>query len=187
MEQKYLDKMMADGRIRGYKDMAGGKTALSPTQRNKVQQKDPGHKIALKSLLRTFCFAYDMVLLEEQRFHLWRKWRIDWVITGQGRAVGIEYEGLGFKKTGHTTSEGYTGNCAKYNAAAVQGIHILRYTHLNYEEAVVDLKDFFITKYGVKSTDGRGSAVVRSGGEYRRSEPNFPGIEEECGHCNGIC
>lgn len=84
-----------------------------------------------------------MVLLEEQRFHLWRKWRIDWIITGQGQAVGIEYEGLGFKKTDHTTSQGYTGNCTKYNAAAVQGIHILRYTHLNYEEVVQDLKDFF--------------------------------------------
>lgn len=86
-----------------------------------------------------------MVLLAEQRFHLWRKWRLDFVITGRGRAVAIEYEGLGYKKTGHTSSEGYTDNCTKYNAAAAAGLPILRYTYLNYEESVVDLKNIFLT------------------------------------------
>jgi hypothetical protein len=56
----------------------------------------------------------------------------------------LEYEGLnlknGAKKSGHTTPQGYTNNCEKYNLAAIMGYRVLRYTALNYKDFEADLK-----------------------------------------------
>ena len=66
--------------------------------------------------------------VKEHKFHDSRKWRFDYAIPGN--KIGIEIEGgtWGIKKSRHTTGAGYEGDCYKYNAAAVLGWRLLRYT-----------------------------------------------------------
>lgn len=65
----------------------------------------------------------------EYCFHNTRKWRFDvWIPELK---LGVEYEGVFSDKSRHTTVSGYTGDCDKYNAAAVMGIRVLRYTSKN--------------------------------------------------------
>ena len=75
--------------------------------------------------------------VEEYRFCK-RRWRFD--IACKGLMFAVEYEGLTFDKSGHTTNEGFTGNCEKYNRAALMGWKVLRYTFLNYKDFENDLK-----------------------------------------------
>ena len=73
-------------------------------------------------------------------FHPVRKWRFDWAIPDI--KVAIEYEGLMSEKSGHTTPTGYTSDCEKYNAAALLGWTVLRYTALNYGNLGRDLTEY---------------------------------------------
>jgi hypothetical protein len=79
----------------------------------------------------------EVEFIEEHRF-CERLWRFD--IACKELMIAIEYEGLSFDKTGHTTSEGFTKNCEKYNMATVLGWRLLRYTFLNYKDFEKDLK-----------------------------------------------
>lgn len=75
-------------------------------------------------ILKSLGVAYE----REYRFDPKRRWRIDFYIP-EGE-IGIEIEGgiwLG-GRGGHTSGKGYNNNCEKYNAAAIRGITILRYT-----------------------------------------------------------
>jgi hypothetical protein len=136
-----------------------GKTAAAEQwlaqQGDKMKQSRPKmteEKMALHWALKALCQKYGRPLFEEQRFHETRMWRFDYLIPGckgfrgSPTAVAIEYEGLlgGKQKTGHTESKRYTGNCDKYNAAALAGIVVLRYTHINWGQAVADLEMFFL-------------------------------------------
>lgn len=87
-----------------------------------------------------WCHRRGIQLMGEYRFHEKRKWRFDWVI--EARMIAIEYEGLAFKKTAHTTSKGYTGNTDKYNTAAILGYTVFRITYLNYGTIIKTLDDF---------------------------------------------
>lgn len=87
--------------------------------------------------LQAWCGANGLTLEHEFRFYENRKWRADWCI--KELKVLIEYEGLGFKKTGHTTSEGFTANTEKYNQATAMGYRLFRYTYLNYKSIINDL------------------------------------------------
>jgi len=86
----------------------------------------------------------DLTLEKEYRFNPARRWRSDFALFGEhnGKEVKIlvEYEGLGFHKTGHTDSEGYTKNCAKYNDAQARGWIVLRFTYQNYEDLSAELR-----------------------------------------------
>lgn len=87
--------------------------------------------------LLTWCQARGIVLHEEYNFNPLRRWRADWCIPDL--KILIEYEGLSARKTGHTTSVGYTGNTEKYNSAAALGWKVLRFTYLNYEDLITEL------------------------------------------------
>lgn len=76
--------------------------------------------------------------VEEHRFHPTRKWRFDFAIVE--KKIAVEYEGLMSDKSGHTTITGYSGDCEKYNAAAVLGWKVLRYTAKNFKQVVEDLE-----------------------------------------------
>lgn len=76
--------------------------------------------------------------IEEHQFHHTRKFRFDWCIPQL--MIAIEYEGLMSEKSGHTTINGYTKDCEKYNLAQIGGWKVLRYTALNYKNLERDLK-----------------------------------------------
>ena len=64
----------------------------------------------------------------EIRFHPTRQWRFDFGI--KKLRIGIECEGLTNPKmkSRHTTNSGYRADCVKYNAAALEGWYVLRFT-----------------------------------------------------------
>ena len=64
----------------------------------------------------------------EYEFHPTRKWRFDF--AWPDHMLAVECEGLTAPstKSRHTTNEGYSKDLEKYNAAALAGWTVLRYT-----------------------------------------------------------
>lgn len=77
--------------------------------------------------------------VEELQFHESRKFRFDWAIPSL--KIAIEYEGLFSEKSRHTTIDGFSTDCEKYNLAIINGWKILRYTAINYKNLETDLKN----------------------------------------------
>jgi very-short-patch-repair endonuclease len=75
---------------------------------------------------------------QEYRFHPVRKFRMDFALVD--RKVCIEYEGISGRSR-HTSITGYSRDCEKYNLATVMGWKILRYTMLNKQNVIEDLKE----------------------------------------------
>lgn len=87
--------------------------------------------------LLAWCQERGIVLHEEYNFNPLRRWRADWCIPE--KKILVEYEGLSAKKTGHTTSTGFTANTEKYNSAQALGWKVLRFTYLNYLDLLTEL------------------------------------------------
>ena len=68
----------------------------------------------------------------EYRFHPTRRWRFDFAWRVEG--VAVEIEGGTYVHGRHTRGEGFAQDCEKYNAAAILGWKVLRFT----EEEVND-------------------------------------------------
>jgi len=68
----------------------------------------------------------DQSACSEFRFHGERKWRADFAIPS--RMILIEIEGGIWSGGRHTRGGGFAGDMEKYNAAAVLGYRLLRYT-----------------------------------------------------------
>ena len=88
-------------------------------------------------------FLYEKLIDDyetEYKFHPKRKFRFDWAIPSI--KVAIEYEGIVSDKSRHTSLQGYTNDCNKYNLAISMGWRVLRYTALNYSNLNEDLKNF---------------------------------------------
>jgi hypothetical protein len=87
---------------------------------------------------------HDLILIQEYRFNQDRKWRADWALMGEKGErkirIPVEYEGLGWGKTHHTDSKGYSKDTEKYTSAAILGWVVLRYTYLNYQNLSKDLE-----------------------------------------------
>lgn len=62
----------------------------------------------------------------EYRFHPSRKWRFDFAHPES--RLAIELEGGTWGKGRHTTGKGYAADCEKYNAAAMAGWRVIRFT-----------------------------------------------------------
>ncbi|MBJ9984455.1 DUF559 domain-containing protein [Acinetobacter sp. S40] len=63
---------------------------------------------------------------QEYKFHPERNWRADFLITGTN--ILIEVEGGIWSGGRHTRAKGYLGDMEKYNAAAVLGFKVLRFS-----------------------------------------------------------
>ncbi|EPM5418076.1 hypothetical protein ACTM2X_002941 [Vibrio parahaemolyticus] len=63
---------------------------------------------------------------KEYRFHETRRWRFDFAYPEQQLAV--EVEGGTWAGGRHTRGSGYEKDCEKYNAAALRGWSVLRFT-----------------------------------------------------------
>lgn len=79
-----------------------------------------------------------LTIVAEHKFLENRRFRFDWAIPDL--KIGIEYEGLFSGKSRHTTPKGFTGDCEKYNLAAMNGWKVLRYTALNYGQISKDIE-----------------------------------------------
>ena len=62
----------------------------------------------------------------EYRFHPTRRWRFDFAWRVEG--VAVEIEGGTYVHGRHTRGEGFARDCEKYNAAAILGWKVLRFT-----------------------------------------------------------
>ncbi len=62
----------------------------------------------------------------EYRFHGKRKWRFDFALPEQ--KIAIEVEGGIWQNGRHNRAAGYTKDCEKYNAAALAGWRVFRFT-----------------------------------------------------------
>lgn len=70
--------------------------------------------------------AYKLSPLREYEFHATRKWKFDFAFPEA--KLAIEVEGGTKGKSRHTKHKGFSADCEKYNAAAMQGWMVLRYT-----------------------------------------------------------
>jgi hypothetical protein len=76
--------------------------------------------------------------IPEYKFHPLRKWRADycWPI----HKVIVEIEGGAWSQGRHTRGAGFIADMAKYNAAALLGYAVLRYTPQQLGDAMRDLR-----------------------------------------------
>ncbi len=65
---------------------------------------------------------------QEWIFHPSRKWRFDFAFPHLQPPLAIECEGGTWAKSRHTTGKGFEGDLEKYNAAALLGWRVLRFT-----------------------------------------------------------
>ncbi|WP_151833584.1 DUF559 domain-containing protein [Acinetobacter ursingii] len=63
---------------------------------------------------------------QEYKFHPERKWRADFLITGT--KILVEVEGGIWSGGRHTRGKGFIADMEKYNAAAVMGFKVLRFS-----------------------------------------------------------
>ena len=64
--------------------------------------------------------------VREHRFAPPRRWRFDFALIAE--RIAIEVEGGTWSQGRHNRPQGYQADCEKYNAAAVMGWRVLRFT-----------------------------------------------------------
>lgn len=91
--------------------------------RVKPQQQEPseGESILMRDL-RALGIGFE----HEYKFHPIRKWRADFLISNT--KILIEVEGGIWSQGRHTRGTGYIGDMEKYNAAAILGFQVLRFS-----------------------------------------------------------
>jgi len=78
----------------------------------------------------------------EFRFHPTRKWRSDFAFPD--KMLLVEFEGGVYTQGRHTRGAGFEGDCEKYNAAALLGYVVMRFTakHVKGGTAIVTIEQF---------------------------------------------
>lgn len=129
LTEAQLNKLQADGKIRGWKD-------TSPKPKEKKPDKVPMPVKIPEGLLYIMrqLEAQKIPYVTEHRFHPVRRFRFDIAIPS--KMIAIEYEGLVStgRKGGHQTKAHYTKDCEKYNEAQKLGWRVYRYTAYNYKD-----------------------------------------------------
>ena len=70
----------------------------------------------------------------EFKFSPMRRWRSDFAFPKQ--KLLVEYEGWIWVKGRHTRGSGFEKDCEKYNAAALMGYKVLRFTNKHVQSGV---------------------------------------------------
>lgn len=85
----------------------------------------------------------------EYKFHPERKWMFDfaWV----KRKLAVEIEGGSWAQGRHTRGSGFAADCEKYNAAALLGWRVLRFTGEQIESGYA--LDTTLEAMGIKKPD----------------------------------
>lgn len=78
--------------------------------------------------------------VQEYRFHPARRWRFDF--AWPDRKIAVEVEGGTWSGGRHTRGSGFEADCDKYNAAALDGWTVFRFTakHIDSGEAVLIIR-----------------------------------------------
>ena len=84
----------------------------------------------------------------EYRFDPIRRWRFDWAMPSIKLAV--ELEGGTWANGRHVRGKGYENDCRKYNAAALQGWRVLRFTSEMVDDGTLEET----VKQAVKGKEG---------------------------------
>lgn len=139
-DRKHLDKLKESGKIRGFK-FTTEKYVVPPTGGRKVakhfSRKSKGLDFISWNLLY-WCNEKLLILEEEYKFDPSRNWRFDFAIPSI--KVAIEFEGGIFTPgTSHNSPRTMTKDANKYNAAALLGWKVLRFTAINYKELITEL------------------------------------------------
>lgn len=88
-----------------------------------------------EALLENHLNALKIPFTKEFRFHPDRKWQADFRIDDM--PILVEVEGGVFSNGRHTRGEGYTKDCEKYSAAAVNGWFVIRGTTAQIKAGLV--------------------------------------------------
>jgi hypothetical protein len=131
-----------------------GRLSIGKTKSSQSKEKDN-----FVLILKSFAEKAKLILTPEYRFTMQRQFRADWCVSNGTKTCLLEYEGINgeIKKiggvfyqrmSGHTSVDGYTENCEKYNLAQMLGYPVFRYTKMNYTQVEQDLKNFFTDNYG---------------------------------------
>jgi hypothetical protein len=89
-----------------------------------IQLPQTGPKHSFFPMLCEACLG--KLPVAEHKFHPTRKWRFDFAFVPE--KVALEVEGGVWTGGRHTRGAGFSGDMAKYNAAAILGWRILRVT-----------------------------------------------------------
>jgi very-short-patch-repair endonuclease len=100
---------------------------------NKTEARKQIDREQRESLKREFLTRWRQLngpeLQEEFKFHAERGFKFDFAYTQNGLKVAIELEGgTWLNKGGHTTGQGYTKDCTKYNLANLDNWRLFRFT-----------------------------------------------------------
>ena len=76
--------------------------------------------------------------VREYKFSESRRWKFDF--AWPERMIAVEIEGGIWSAGRHTRGIGFVLDCQKYNAAAIAGWRVLRYTTSNLDDLITDLK-----------------------------------------------
>lgn len=101
---------------------------LFPVKRTKRRSAKQGTRQPSEgeNVLATHLRACRISFEQEYKFHAKRKWRADFWITGT--KILVEVEGGIWSGGRHTRGKGYIGDMEKYNAAAMMGFTVLRFS-----------------------------------------------------------
>lgn len=142
MKRKDLERLLTEGKIKGYVDVSDRSVTCVDKSKKYKHIKLPSAESKELTWLRWqlwyWCGNKNYTLLTEYKFHGERKWRFDFAI--KELKVAVEYEGLMSEKSRHLTKTGYTGDTEKYTQAAMLGWKVLRYTAINYKNIIGDLE-----------------------------------------------
>lgn len=138
--QADIDKLIATGKARGYKNLwkSCKKNSEKVVKNIPAIKKPSPAKEWLSWNLAYWANDNSLTLESEYKFHHERKWRFDWALPAIKCA--IEYEGIYSAKSRHTTRSGFVGDVEKYNAATVAGWKVIRLTADNYKDIIELLK-----------------------------------------------
>ncbi|ENW81328.1 hypothetical protein F909_02619 [Acinetobacter sp. ANC 3929] len=109
--------------IAEYKSLIKPKASRKSKPRVKPKQQEPSEgELILMRDLRALSIGFE----HEYKFHQTRKWRADFLISNT--KILIEVEGGIWSQGRHTRGTGYIGDMEKYNAAAILGFQVLRFS-----------------------------------------------------------
>ncbi|KXZ65938.1 hypothetical protein AVENLUH5627_02668 [Acinetobacter venetianus] len=106
-----------------------------PVARSNVPYKPRKSVSKGEALLENHLNALRIPFTKEFRFYPDRKWQADFRIDDM--PILVEVEGGVFSNGRHTRGEGYTKDCEKYSAAAVNGWYVIRGTTAQIKAGLV--------------------------------------------------
>lgn len=143
----HLDKLKAEGKIKGYSVQTRKKEVETPNGRivTKAFRKPTSKaKEWIEKNLLYWCSAKGYTVIEEYRFNPERKWRSDWYIP-QLNCL-LEFEGGVFQQNGgHNSVKDYTKDLNKYNSAIQLGFRLIRLNAINYKSLLTELNNLTLT------------------------------------------